>query len=143
MTTEQILEKQVEALEKLLQLRAAITEELEAKISRLENEVARNNLAPYPGHIINTPWVGPPVMYPGIGGGSTPWNPNQSGTVIISNICTDGAPHEYPSTWNGITFAPCKKCGMGTITSVTTTGLAQTVDTANQNNIFTLTNVAK
>lgn len=28
------------------------------------------------------------------------------------NVCIDGAPHAYPSTWFGIVPPPCVKCGM-------------------------------
>ena len=140
MTKEEILEQQVEALEKLLQLRKAITEELEVKIARLENEVARNNLPPYyPG--ISTPWISPPIqqpVYPGLAG---------SGTIIVSNTCPDGTPHNFSNPLMNGYSSRCYKCGQGSVGTVTTTGLAQnlTVDGMAQpsGNVFTLTNVAK
>lgn len=139
MTNEEILEKQVEALEKLLQLRAAIIEELEAKVNKLEAE--KFNI---PNHFpglqqpgwITTPWIGQP-QYPGIGGGS----------IIISNTCPDGSLH----TWSGL-GTPCTKCGQygSTLTTVSTTGYVDT-NLADQNqatsvapnNVLTLTNAAK
>ena len=97
MTNEQILEQQVEALEKLLKLKQAVVEELEAKINRLQ--------FPYPGlgGIINTPFIQP---YPGhLGGGGGGWQgQGQAGSVTICN-------HEYPSMWGGTGPVPCTKCG--------------------------------
>jgi hypothetical protein len=168
MTNEQILEQQVEALEKLLQLRAAIIEELEAKVDRLEAD--KINIAPsYPG--VNLPWITTPYVQPynpGFGG--------SSGTIIISSNCPDGTPHQYPQTWSG-TCVPCVKCGqsMGTISGITTqagggsniaftnvppagsahttgyitpvTSQSVTADgithTVTHDNVFTLTNTAK
>lgn len=151
MTNEEILEKQVEALEKLLQLRAAIIEDLEQKVADLQNQAAKQNFPGigYPG-VINTPWISPPI--------TQPWLPGQSGTtVIISNTCPDGTPHQYPSMWGGIGSPTCTKCGgmaslgaaSGTVTSgycapVHTTGLVQALDPSDSgSNVFTLQNAAK
>lgn len=49
MTNEQILEQQVDALEKLLKLKQAVIEELETKISRLQNQTIPNLNVPYYG----------------------------------------------------------------------------------------------
>ena len=75
MTNEQILEQQVEALEKLLQLRSAIIEELEAKVAKLQAQTIYPGMStpytvqPYPYYA--TPYVG--SIIPGtvtVGGGS-------------------------------------------------------------------------
>lgn len=151
MDEKQILERQVEALEKLLQLRSAIIEELEAKVSRLENQGG----AHFPG--VNVPWVSSPYIgYP------------QSSSVIVTNTCPDGSPHQYPSLWGGTTNPPCAKCGMcigtaqgnivisGNTTSIPmqTSGYIQPVTsqtlsvdgittTVTHGNLFTLTAAAK
>ena len=155
MTNEEILEKQVEALEKLLQLRTAIIEELEAKVSKLEMEQITS--APqYP--YSNPPWVTYPQIQP-------QYQPGVSGGVItISNTCPDGTPHIYPQTWGG-TNVPCAKCGncipgIGTTTTlgmggstitttsapVHTSGYISPVDGGgytSQNNVLTLKSTAK
>ncbi len=142
MTNEQILEQQVEALEKLLQLRKAITEELEAKISRLEaerfNVGSGWNTAPW---ITTTPWVG--SSYPqGIVGGI------QGGATTLTSACPDGSPHHYSSGITGV--GGCSKCGQSmTITAVTTGGAVYVPNvgidgtTVGQSNVLTLTNVVK
>lgn len=118
MDEKQILEKQVEALEKLLQLRQAVIEELESKVSKLECE--KINATPsYPLPGTYTPWISTPYVQPynpGFGGSGF----GGSGTITISNTCPDGTPHQYPQTYGG-TCVPCVKCGqnIGTITSVT------------------------
>jgi len=160
MTNEEILEKQVEALEKLLQLRAAIIEELEAKVNKLEAEKLALN-PQIPG--VNVPWITTPWISPPI---QQPWNPllpGQSGTVIISNTCPDGSPHQYGPWGSGAGNNHCTKCGQhsGTITGVSTsgymapvstTGLVQVADpndsnaygcASNSANVFTLQNAAK
>ena len=120
MTNEQILEQQVEALEKLLQLRSAIIEDLEHKVSNLQQELANKSLT-WP-NTINVP--------------SVPWNPapwigGGGGTITISNTCPDGTPHQYPTMWGGTGPISCQKCGamissnIGiTSTTLTTAGLA-------------------
>jgi len=72
MTNEQILEQQVEALEKLLQLKSELLAEQERKIARIQNELAieKNKIYPgglYPGVQPYSPWnnpiVGPGIVY--------------------------------------------------------------------------------
>jgi hypothetical protein len=89
MTKEEILEQQVEALEKLLQLKGAVIQELESKVSRLEAE-----RLVYPG-IVNVPYQ------PFIGGGS----------LQVQYPCTDGLGHNYPQNWGGTSHPACTKCG--------------------------------
>lgn len=134
MTNEEILEQQIEALEKLLQLRKAVIEELEAKVAKLEAERSYPNPAPW----ITTPWVGPIGGGTGIlGGGST---------ITITNLCPDGSPHQYPAVWSGINPC-CTKCGASMVPTIATSGYAQT-NIAGQNqaivddlgNVHTLTN---
>lgn len=84
--SEELLEKQVEMLEKLLQLKGAVIEELEAKVNKLEMEKAA---ASYPYSHTHTYTV-----------------PN-----FISNPCIDGSAHNYPSYWNGTNTPNCTKCG--------------------------------
>lgn len=133
MTNEEILEKQVEALEKLLQLRAALIEELEAKVSKLNSDLSNARLQ-WPG--TTTPWISPltPIAP------HNPWIPGPTwggtGTIVISNNCPDGTPHQYPSTWGGTGPIPCTKCGASqnpwnqniTLTGISTTGLALNSD---------------
>ncbi len=100
MTNEQILEQQVEALEKLLKLKQAVVDELEAKVNRLQN--------PYggiPG--INTPYY--PYNQPiyGCGGGGSGQGNAGGGAGITITSCQ----HEYPSMWGGTGNPPCIKCG--------------------------------
>jgi len=147
MTNEQILEKQVEALEKLLQLRTAIIEELEQQVSKLQ---AEKMTYPFQPTVTNTPWFGTPQINPNpfIGAPS-------SGTITISNTCPDGSPHEYPNMWSGITGAHCKRCGatQGIVTSASTTGCVITSNNAISaqidpnatltGNVLTLLNAAK
>lgn len=117
MTNEEILEKQVEALEKLLQLRTAIIEELESKVRKLETEKYINAPHTYPGYdypgIVNVPYFG---------GGL-------SGTITAINTCPDGTPHEYPSMWGGINPPPCNKCGGNTIISTNTVAVDEVSQT--------------
>jgi hypothetical protein len=169
MTNEQILEKQVEALEKLLQLRSAIIEELETKVASLKQEIASKYV--YPGVTI-TPY-NPPITYPQYGGGG--------GSLTLGPLtCPDGTPHQYPSMWGGTTPPACSKCGLypdysSGITTISTTsgmgmgsagntiipnaapftlngapvhttGYMQPVDitdVGNANNVFTLKSIAK
>lgn len=85
LSNEEILQQQIEALEKLLQLKEAVIEEQSAKIDRLE----RNTLNAQPYKPINYPinlpsvWVDP---------------------------CIDGQGHSYPQTWLGTFPPPCTKC---------------------------------
>jgi hypothetical protein len=161
MTNEQILEKQVEALEKLLQLRSAIIEDLESKVGSLQNEIAKQNYQPYPyipGNIINVPYVGQPT-YQGI-----PMPIGGAGQTIVScNTCPDGTPHNYPSQWGPNstvgTSLTCTKCGAsqhavpawttiaqnGSVTIAGGTGVHQTLQTTDHTvgNVFTLANGGK
>lgn len=89
MTHEELLERQVEALEKLLQLKQAIIDELEGKVDKLQQQ-----LNP-PSWTINTPNFQPFI--------STPSYPSWQ--------CTDGNPHQYPQVWNSVLPPHCSKCG--------------------------------
>src|ERR1035437_2723159 len=130
MTNEEILEKQVEALEKLLQLRSAIIEELESKVSSLRIELARQQNAGWsPGTGINTPWI------------AQQYDPGGSGTTItLSNLCPNGSQHQYPTTWGGTNPPSCSKCGAqmpswtygGSITTTATTSGALTSNPTTQ-----------
>jgi hypothetical protein len=120
MTNEQILEQQVEALEKLLQLKQAIIDEQEVKINKLQ----------YPPQPTYVPGVQIGGGWGGIGGtlggqGSIVSIPSQ--WTITSWQCSDGHPHQYPTLSSGATPC-CTKCGTayGSLASVTTTitGLA-------------------
>jgi hypothetical protein len=86
MTNEQILEQQVEALEKLLQLKQAVIEELESKVQKLQY---------------------PPLPYSGGGAGVI----NLPSVWTVPPMCTDGLPHQYPSMWGGTSQPSCTKCG--------------------------------
>ena len=81
MTNEEILEQQVEALEKLLKLKQAIIEELEEKIRKSEFRDP---------HITNFSRITN--------------NPN----CCPIGPTTD---HHYPIVWNGAQHPPCLKCG--------------------------------
>ena len=86
LTNEQILEQQIEALEKLLQLKTAVIEELEAKVQKLQN------LHPtLGGSIVNLPYVAAP--------------PNSS------LQCSDGQFHQYPTLFGGSSYPSCVRCG--------------------------------
>jgi hypothetical protein len=130
MTNEDILEQQVEALEKLLQLKTAVIEELEAKVSRLEADKADKAAHPYPG--VNTPWITQPYIQP-----YQPniiYTPGQSDTITIFTACPDGTPHQYPSMWGGTNSPSCAKCGQSNIISAgTTTGHFTTSPNGNSN----------
>jgi hypothetical protein len=123
MTNEQILEQQVEALEKLLKLRVAITQELEAKIAKLEAEAVKTM---YPGYSYPG-WYMPQQIQPWVGGGS----------ITITNTCPDGSFHEYD---NGSIC--CKKCGSGQITTTTIANGTGSL-TCSDNNVGTLINLTK
>lgn len=90
MTNEQILERQVEALEKLLQLKEAVINELENKVDKLQGQqISIGNGSGY--QPINVPSV---------------WTTPQP-----SWQCTDGQPHQYPQHWMSINAPCCTKCG--------------------------------
>ena len=130
MTNEEILEKQVEALEKLLQLRSAIIEELEARVDKLETEKTTNQpyTWPYSPPVITTPWINP-----------QPWNPNiqfpgGSGSITITNICSDGSLHTY-----GPNSGTCTKCGQG-LGTITTTGIVTSITDISSSHLWLCTN---
>jgi len=140
MTNEQILEKQVEALEKLLQIKQAIIEEHEAKIGRLEAE--RYNI---PNGFPGIPWTGPGLVQPFM----PLQHPINVPSVWTVDPCTDGGLHDYPFPWNSTSPPSCKKCGkMGhqsqwTVTSGTTTTLQNNPNDADDsNNVLTLSTAA-
>ena len=116
MTNEEILEKQVQALEKLLQLKQAIVEELEAKVCRLEIE--RIN-SPLPQVNIPSCWPADPCP-------------------------VDGLYHEYPFPWHSITPAPCKKCGKQSAPNFTVTSTLSSTDlNLDPHKPTTITTIAK
>lgn len=158
MTNEEILEQQIEALEKLLQLRKAVIDELESKLAKVQ---AEKNALQYPwlggsgGLGISSPPYHQP-MYPGIGGGGT--------STIQINLCPDGTPHQYPSSWGHSTATPCcTKCGCpmfgagnvttqagamggGHVTLTNGAGLCNTLSAdgiSQANNVITLASAAK
>ena len=164
MTNEEILEKQVEALEKLLQLRTAIIEDLEQRVESLKMDVSRlsgQQQWSYPGINI-TPHVYTPYPFSGPGsimGGMGAAGGGSSSSIVSVNTCpATGQHHEYPSNWNSISSQVCTRCGaqlysnpntaiVGAATQQTT-GLVQQVDSNSTTqtiagNVFTLTNVAK
>ena len=127
MTNEEILGQQVEALEKLLQLKEAVIQELESKVNKLELEKVQ---APYnqPHYI---PWVGQPH-----------WQGGSAGSTITINThnCPDGTPHQYPSGWgtthHGTTHPACVKCGFmpGNFTTVATSGFSTFCNASEEGN---------
>ena len=96
MTNEEILEKQVDALEKLLQLKQAVINELEKKLETSQHQ--QLNQPFYPHTFTPQPY----------------W------------ICSDGSYHSYPQYWTGTIPPSCTKCGLaqqnGGITVTTTSG---------------------
>lgn len=98
MTKEEILEQQVEALEKLLDLKSEIVDAQARKIDRIETELAQEKQkhTPYPG-----------VWYPSV----QPWVGGNTITLPTAQCPATGSYHEYPSLWNGTSPAPCSKCG--------------------------------
>jgi hypothetical protein len=128
MTNEEILDKQVEALEKLIQLKQAVIEELENKISKMELE---RLTIPYP-HQINIPWIGG-----GVGG---------AGGAGYTNTCPDGLHHQYPSMWGGTTPPSCSRCGQSQPqygSGWTTVSSTTPIDATDPNNVVTLTTAVK
>lgn len=86
MDEKEILQRQVDALEKLLQIKEAIIQEQEAKISKLEMD---SHFMPPPPQ--------QPVFIP---------------TVFQHDPCPlDGGHHEYHNPWFSTSPQPCKKCG--------------------------------
>lgn len=136
MTNEEILEKQVEALEKLLQLKQAIIDEQDSKINKLEMEKIHSQ-PPYP---INLPYIGNPAPMPFIGGGGINFDPCPIGPIHT---------HDYPTMWHGTTPPPCSKCGKqsqaSTVTWTVTNASNKVVIDPNavSNTKTTLTTIAK
>lgn len=100
MTHEEILEQQIEALEKLLQLKSELLAAQERKIEQLSVEIAqeRQKTNPLGGWFYPQPGVVPawPSPFIGPGGGGLVYDPNQitygiggpagsGGTVAIGN----------------------------------------------------------
>ena len=148
MTNEQILEKQVEALEKLLQLRAAVIEELESKVVKLQGEVAALSPTTYGG---GPGWYNPqPYYYPHVGGWGITGGTGAGGvsvtsggltTVSTSNTCPDGSLHSHPT--HGGT---CTKCGQYVISITGISGSQQqsvSLVAQPQDDVLTLSNAAK
>jgi len=148
MTKEEILDEQIEAMEKLLKLKSAIIEEQDNKIQRLEQELSREKSTHWTPAW--TPAWTPQPIYPGhgwTGGGLL------GGSTIGLSNCPNGGFHEYPLTWSGTTMPACTKCGyhqqafgtLGTTTLTTlgTAGLATTATSgyiapADDSNVHTL-----
>lgn len=84
MTKEEILQEQLDAMEKLLQLKQAIIDELEEKVRKLST---------------------PP--YTTIGGGGTVFAPH----VYTPQTPCDLGVHDYPTPWYGVIPPTCKVCG--------------------------------
>lgn len=105
MDEKEILQRQVDALEKLLQIKEAIIQEQESKIQKLENEAIVAKFPQYPSfpgvHI--GPYIGPP---------QPPFNvPNSVPSVWTNDPCNDGGFHNYPAPWYGTAAPQCTKCG--------------------------------
>ena len=96
MTDKEILEQQVDALEKLLQIKDAIIYEQERRIEKLEGKDSQ--FAPFTS----------PHFY-------------GSGSITYTNACHDGLPHEYDSVWLSTGPQSCKKCGSLAAPSISTT----------------------
>src|ERR1035437_4036914 len=88
MTNEEILNQQVEALERLLQLKQAIIDERDKKINSLE--MSRSNSVPFFGG-------GSPITIQSTPYDYCPVGPNYA--------------HNYPTTWSGTMPPSCTKCG--------------------------------
>lgn len=91
MTKEEILQEQIDAMEKLLKLKQAIIEDLEKRIDKLEHSPYNQNPFIVPN------WAPPAVNLPSV------WT--------TPNTCPNGGHHEYPGMWGGTQNPPCNKCG--------------------------------
>ena len=97
MTKEEILQEQIDAMEKLLKLKQAVVEELEKRVEKLENDLAMNR------------------MFPGIF--APPPNQINIPSVFTVDPCPAGGSHDYPTMWGGTTPPPCNKCGKASSTN--------------------------
>lgn len=113
MTDKEILEQQVEALEKLLKLRQAVIEELENKVAKLETEKTV-----YPQW---QPYISPPQTT----GLSTPCPSDPTGI------------HSYPTGWLGVN-TQCTKCGKYAVSSTIT--ITNSTQQNSLGNVVTLEN---
>ena len=128
MTNEEILEQQVDALEKLLQIKQAIIEEHEQKISRLQADRSIG----VPGTVINTPWIGHPqplMPQPGI---------NIPSFWPVDPCSAGGGHHDFPYPWFSTQPACCTKCGKAAPNYSTTS----TCNSTTGDNVLTLTTAA-
>lgn len=101
MDEKEILQRQVDALEKLLSIKEAIIKEQETKVDKLHRELASEKLKqPYymPQHNPYTPLWQPHTFIPP--------------SPFISQ-CTDGKNHEW-----GSLSGPCIKCGVHLVDSL-------------------------
>ena len=97
MDEKEILQRQVDALEKLLQIKEAIIQEQEARITKLENAALIEKFPQFPG--VQFPQIPPPPFMPSIP------------SVWQVDPCSDGQLHEYDFPWHSTSPQPCKKCG--------------------------------
>ncbi len=97
MTKEEMLQEQIDMMDKLLKLKQAVIDELEAKIVRLEMAPATIG-APWPGF----PWPNPAPGLVNI--------PSVFGPVDVCPSNPSGL-HDYPNPWNGTQPPCCKACG--------------------------------
>jgi len=132
MDEKEILQRQVDALEKLLQIKEAIIQEHEAKITRLESEELLRKFPQFP-QMPQAPYISPPI-------------PPQINipSVWQHDPCTDGGLHQYDFPWHSTSPQPCKKCGKTlpqpswTITSSNTASLLEDEERA----LGTITDIA-
>jgi hypothetical protein len=99
MEEKEILQRQVDALEKLLQIKDAIIHEQEAKINKLENEALVNSFPQFPS--VQTPYLPPAGQQINI---PSMWPADQCPSS------TSGY-HDYPHPWGGTVPPSCRKCG--------------------------------
>ena len=121
MTNEEILEQQVEALEKLLQLKQAIINEQERKIEKLQNGEPNTSWQPWRSPNQLNPF-GPLVNLP---------------SIQTFPPCSDGTyNHAFPQLWGGIHPPTCYKCGQPAtstnIISSTTSGVITVTNAASK-----------
>lgn len=103
MDEKEILQRQIDALEKLLNIKESIIQEQEKKISELERR------QDFPG-IWAPPYQPLPTMPPY----APPQPPIFIPSVFKHDPCSDGGPHEYDFPWYSTNPQPCKKCGKTT-----------------------------